>query len=75
MSSVKEKSLFLENLKAGVEKIWLTSKEVAVYLGISPKSIRDMVYKGFLTPYKPFGRKLYFKKVEIDRLLESSKCW
>lgn len=60
-------------------KKWLTTEETAIYLGKLTKTgmpsvgaIRNMVYRGQLIPYKPFGR-LLFKRAELDHKVESSK--
>ncbi|PIR33367.1 MAG: hypothetical protein COV37_16435 [Bdellovibrio sp. CG11_big_fil_rev_8_21_14_0_20_39_38] len=50
-------------------KVWMTCEEVAKYLGRTPNAIRIMVFRGFLLKRKWKGR-LYFKKSEIDRLLD-----
>lgn len=51
--------------------IWLNSADLAEYLRSSEGSVRQMVYKGIIKPYK-IGRKNLFKRSEIDNLLESS---
>ena len=50
---------------------WLDSKEAATYLRKSPNALRIMVFRGYLRPRK-FRRRLYFRRIELDRLLESS---
>ncbi len=50
---------------------WLDSKEAATYLRKTANALRIMVYRGYVKPRK-FRRRLYFRKVELDRLLESS---
>lgn len=58
-----------------VQKItWLTTELAALYLGISPAALRQMVQRKQIVAYKPFGgRKLYFKKSDLDQAIESSK--
>lgn len=51
---------------------WLTTKAAAEYLGTTAGGIRNMVYRGQLIPYKPFGR-LLFKRSDLDRRVESSR--
>jgi len=60
--------------------VWLTTKEAAAYLrkftceGIpSCGAIRTMVCRGQLRKRK-FSGKLYFRRDELDRLLETSNC-
>ncbi len=57
--------LFFKNL------IWMTSKEAAEYLRVSPNNLRVMVYRGVLKPYKLNNRNR-FKRDELDKLIESS---
>jgi len=58
------KSLF-DNL------IWLSAKEAAAYLRTSVGQIRNMVYRGQLKAYKPYGR-LLFSRRELDSFIENS---
>lgn len=53
------------------EKIWLTTNEAACYLGKSRNALWLLVSRGFLIKRKWQGR-LYFKRTEIDRLLETA---
>lgn len=57
--------LFFENLE------WMTSREAAQYLRKSAGALRVMVHRGQI-PARMFFRRLYFKKSELDCLLESS---
>ena len=50
---------------------WLTSAEAAYYLRKSRDNIRQMVCRGHLRARKFHGR-LYFKKVELDQVLDIS---
>ena len=50
---------------------WLDSKEAANYLRKTANALRIMVYRGYIRPRK-FRRRLYFRRLELDRLLESS---
>lgn len=54
-----------------INKTWLTVSEAAVYLGKTRNALWILVSRGFLKKRKWQGR-LYFKKAEIDRLLEST---
>lgn len=51
--------------------IWMTTEETAFYLRKSTNAIRLMVFKGDLKPRK-FKRRLYFKKEELDLLLDTA---
>jgi hypothetical protein len=61
----------------GLEKIefdrltWLDSKEAAAYLRKTPNALRIMVHRGYIRARR-LRRRLYFRKVELDRMLESS---
>ncbi|MBX3021999.1 MAG: helix-turn-helix domain-containing protein [Bdellovibrionales bacterium] len=49
---------------------WMCTDQVAAYLGTSPNNVRNMVYKGQLTPRK-FGGRWRYKRDEIDHLIET----
>lgn len=57
---------------SGARKTWLTTEEVANYLGRSPNAIRILVSRGLLIKRK-WGRRLYFKRTEIDLLLDTAQ--
>lgn len=50
---------------------WLNTEEAAIYLRKTPNALRLMVNRGYLRSRK-FRRRLYFRRVDLDRLLESS---
>ncbi len=52
--------------------IWLTTKEAAVYLRKSVNSIHTLVSRGQLRARK-FSNRLYFKREELDYLIETSQ--
>ena len=51
--------------------IWLTIEETAHYLRRSTNAVRILLSRGVLKRRK-FAGKLYFKKHELDRLIETS---
>ena len=59
-------SLLFENL------IWLTTKEAAVYLRKSVNAVHLLVNRKQLKARK-FNNRLYFKKKELDYVLETSQ--
>ncbi len=59
-------SLLFENL------IWLTTKEAAVYLRKSVNAVHLLVNRRQLRARK-FQNRLYFKRKELDYILETSK--
>lgn len=65
-SKNKNTTLFFENL------VWLTTEEAARYLRKSTNAIRILVHKKILRARK-FQRRLYFKKSELDELIETSQ--
>ena len=50
---------------------WMTVEDTAKYLGRSENAIYLLISKGVLTRYK-LDRRVYLKRSEIDRQLESS---
>jgi hypothetical protein len=56
---------FFENLA------WMNSSEAARYLRISAGALRTAVYRGQVRSRK-WRRKLYFRKSELDFMLEKS---
>lgn len=65
-SSSHRASLLFENL------IWLTTKEAAVYLRKSVNAIHLLVSRKQLRARK-FQNRLYFKRKELDYVLETSQ--
>lgn len=62
------KTYIKENFSA---MTWLRSKEAAIYLGISLNALWILVSRGLLVKRKFQGR-LYFKKTELDLLIEGT---
>lgn len=58
-----------ENFTSG--HVWMTSIEAAKYLGRSKNALWLLVSRGLLIKRKWQGR-LYFKRSEIDRMLETA---
>jgi len=56
---------FFENL------VWMNSKEAAQYLRMTAGALRTAVCRGQLRARK-WRRRLFFKKVDLDLLLEGS---
>ncbi len=50
---------------------WMTTNEAAAYLRKSTNAIRTAVCRGHIKARK-FRRRLYFKRSELDRLIETS---
>jgi excisionase family DNA binding protein len=65
-----------KNLKDSSERlfeisIWMTTEEAARYLRKSANALRILVHRKILKARK-FRRRLYFKREELDALLETS---
>lgn len=50
---------------------WMNTKEAAQYLRRTEAAFRAMIQKGYIRPRK-FHRRLYFKRTELDRAIESA---
>lgn len=50
---------------------WMTTNEAAAYLRKSTNAIRTAVCRGHIRARK-FRRRLYFKRTELDHLIETS---
>ena len=59
--------------KKGDDKEPMSVKEAAEYLGCQQQTIYDYHYKGILSAYKPFGKRLYFYKETLDEVLKGKK--
>ncbi len=60
-----ESALLFENLT------WMTTSEAATYLRKSSNALRTALCRGHITA-KKFRRRLYFKRSDLDRLIETS---
>jgi len=56
-------------LLINTEKIFLSLSEACEYLGISEHTMYSYTSKRFLPYYKLNGRKLYFKKSDLDAFI------
>jgi len=66
------KEVYLNSVK-DINKSWLNTDEAAKYLGKTQNAVWKLVSKGLLIKRK-WGRRLFFKKSELDNLLENSFC-
>lgn len=57
-----------------VEKIWLSTKEVAKYIGMSTGYVHDLRKGGYLH-HSMVGNTAFFKKADIDSFLEQHKVF
>ena len=51
---------------------WLRTNEASIYLGLSITQIHNLKRNGLL-PYSKIAGTIYFKKTDIDQLLEANK--
>lgn len=56
-----------------IEKEFLTTKEAAAYLGMALSYLYKMTSKKSIPFYTPTGKKIYFKKSELDDWMNSSR--
>ena len=56
-----------------LHKDFLTLEELTIYLGQSKSSIYKLTSKKLIPFYSPGGKKLYFKRSEIDSWIYESK--
>lgn len=57
-----------------VEKTWLSNREAQIYLGMSPDFLKDLRQDGLLGYYK-VRNAVFYRKSDIDRLLEKGKVY
>jgi excisionase family DNA binding protein len=69
-----DKKIATERESLPLEKLrWLSSSEAAQYLRVSEGSIKNMVYRGQLSP-KKLGRLNRFLREDLERALSSPFC-
>jgi hypothetical protein len=51
---------------------WMSSQDAAAYLRMTVGALRTAVCKGTVVSYK-WRRRLYFKKSELDRMIEKGR--
>lgn len=56
-----------------IEKEFLTTKEAAAYLGMALSYLYKMTSKKSIPFYTPTGKKIYFKKSELDEWMNNSR--
>lgn len=66
-------ALFNQKYIDMTEKTFFTMKEAAAYLGIAKSYLYKMTAKKKIPFYTPMGRKIYFKKSELDNWINSCR--
>ena len=56
-----------------IEKEFLTTKEAAAYLGMALSYLYKLTSKKSIPFYTPTGKKLYFKKSELDEWMNRGR--
>ncbi len=59
------------NVGSHDQLVWLSTKEAAKYLRKTVNALHIMVIRGHLRPRK-FRNRLFFRRIELERLIESS---
>ena len=52
---------------------FITFEAACSYLGVTSGQMYQYTHKKLISYYKPFGKKLYFKKSEINELINASR--
>lgn len=55
-------------------KTVLTFKEACTYTGLSNSALYKQTMLSSVPHYKPNGKKMYFKRVELDKWLLQNRC-
>lgn len=55
-----------------LDKKWISNKEAAKYLGVSPGFLQNLRDEARISFYK-VGRNIFYKVAEIDRLIEKGR--
>ena len=58
---------------APIERVWLTQKDAAEYLGVSTDYIKELRLSGQISFYQPQGKLVFLKKKDIDHWIERSR--
>jgi excisionase family DNA binding protein len=56
-----------------IEKVFLTTKEAAAYLGMALSYLYKLTAKKSIPFYTPTGKKIYFKKSELDEWMNRGR--
>lgn len=56
-----------------IEKEFLTTKEAAAYLGMALSYLYKLTAKKSIPFYTPTGKKIYFKKSELDEWMNRGR--
>ena len=56
-----------------IEKEFLTTKEAAAYLGMALSYLYNLTSKKSIPFYTPTGKKIYFKKSELDEWMNRGR--
>ena len=63
----------MKNSRIKIEKIWLSVKEVELYLGYGNKATQQKWRDSGMLPYYRIGKQILYKKNDIDDFVEKHK--
>jgi excisionase family DNA binding protein len=52
---------------------WQSAAQIAVFLGVTPTTVRDWARTGVIPGYQPGGREWLFKASEVDAAVMASR--
>ena len=61
--------------RSSSEDAWLGSKAAADYMDVSVQRVHDLVCAGLLPRHGERGERLYFRRSELDRYMETRGRW
>jgi excisionase family DNA binding protein len=82
MESIQNNVLIVEQIQSIRQELaklikpikeFLTVEEIADYLGLSKSAVYKITSKKEIPYYNPGGKKIYFKKTEVDAWIESGR--
>ncbi len=62
--------------KKAAQVDWLTREEAAAYLGVTPTTLSNWASNGTKhLPYYSFGRRVKYRKKDLDEWVETQRIW
>lgn len=52
----------------------LSFKEALIYMDVSPSFLYKLTSKRIITFFKPSGKRIYFKRSDLDKWMTLNKC-
>ncbi len=60
-------------MSTNCNQVYMTAKETAEFLGISPKYLYQLTHQRKIPYFSPTGRKILFKRSELISFVESAR--